>query len=115
MSRPQDLHPDTGPDHHRGTFAQLANTNILLVGGVRPSQVYWQGAGTFNVGAGASFQGIALAAEQVTIITGATVNGRILGQTGVALQQANIVQPNQNEGCGGSVTVTVTECRLGGQ
>lgn len=81
----------------------------MLVGGVRPSQVYWQVAGTFDV-QGASFQGIALAATQVTIGTGSTVNGRIFSQTGVALQDSNIMEPNQDDGCGASGTVTVTAC-----
>ena len=85
----------------------------MLVGGVRPSQVYFQVAGTFTIGSGAvgaSFQGIALAATQVTITTGSTVNGRIFSQTAIAIQDSNIMQPSENDGCGGNAgTVTVTE------
>lgn len=91
-----------------GTFSQLANTAIVLTGGVRPSQVYFQVAGTFTIGSsavGASFQGIALAATQVTVTTGSTVNGRIFSQTAIAIQDSNIMQPNENDGCGGTVTV----------
>ncbi|ORY25809.1 ice-binding protein [Naematelia encephala] len=92
-----------------GTFAQAANTAIVLVGGVTPSTVFWQVAGTLTVGAGAEFQGIALAATQVTLGTGTTVNGRILGQTGVAITDTHIMQP-QADTCS-STTVTVTACK----
>jgi hypothetical protein len=96
-----------------GTYAQAANTGIVLVGGVRPSTVFWQVAGTMEIGSGAtgaSFQGIALAATQITAITGSTINGRLLSQTAVALQDVNIMQPQDSANCGNSVTVTVTAC-----
>lgn len=92
-----------------GTFAQSANTRINLVGGVRPSTVFWQVAGTMEIGAGATFQGIALGATQITAITGSTVNGRLFSQTAIALQSASIREPQDSADCGGSVTVTVTE------
>jgi len=57
---------------------------------------------------GASFQGIILAATQVTIVSGSTVTGRIYSQTGIAIQNANIMQPQDN-GCG-ATTVTVSGC-----
>lgn len=97
----------------RGTFAQGANTGIVLVGGVRPSQVFWQVAGTMSIGSGAtgaSFQGIALGATQITVITGSTVTGRLLGQAGIAIQDSNIMQPMDN-GCDTAGTVTVTACK----
>jgi hypothetical protein len=90
----------------------MANTGIVLVGGVRAQDVFWQVAGTFTVGSGAqgaSFQGIALAATQITITTGSTVNGRLLSQTGIAIQDSNIMQPN-NDGCGAQ-TVTITSTK----
>lgn len=95
-----------------GTFAQASNTAIVLTGGLRPSQVYWQVAGTFTVGTtagGAQFQGIALAATQVTLNIGSSVNGRILSQTAVDIRDTNVMQPSENEGCGGTVTVTARE------
>jgi hypothetical protein len=94
-----------------GTYAQAPNTGIVLVGGVRPSQIFWQVAGTFTVGSGAvgaSFQGIALGATQVTLTTGSTVNGRIFSQTAVAIQDATIMQPQDNRADCGALTVTVT-------
>jgi hypothetical protein len=96
---------------YSGTYAQAPNTAIVLVGGVRPSQVFWQVSGTFTVGAsaqGASFQGIVLAATQVTLTTRSTITGRIYSQTGIAIQQTNIMQPQDGNSCGPS-TVTLTQ------
>ncbi len=93
-----------------GAYAQAANTAIVLVGGVSPSQVFWQVSGTLTVGSGAvgaTFRGIALGATQITLTTGSSITGRIFSQTGVAIQKADISQP-QDAGCS-SNTVTVTE------
>ena len=92
-----------------GTFAQNALTGIVLVGGVRPQDVFWAVADTFIVGSGAigaSFQGIALAATAVTIMPGSVVNGRLLSATSIAIQDSNIME--DNSGCS---AVTVTACK----
>jgi hypothetical protein len=98
-------------DRISGTFAQNARTGIVLVGGVRPRDVFWAVADTFTVGSGAigaSFQGIALANTAVTIMPGSVVNGRILSGTSVAIQDSNIMEDNR--GCSGQV-VTVIACK----
>lgn len=97
----------------RQTYAQAANTAIILVGGVRPSQVFWQVAGTFTVGdasGGATFNGIALSATQVTITTGSYFSGRILGQTGVALQQTYVQQPQDTASSCNTAPTASTSC-----
>jgi hypothetical protein len=63
---------------------------VFLSGGAVASNIFWNVPGAVVIGAGATFQGILLAATSVTLDTGATLNGRILSQTAVVLQQATV-------------------------
>ncbi len=45
------------------------------------------------MGTGAHFEGIALTQTQITMNTLATMNGRLLAQTLVALDQSTVTQP----------------------
>lgn len=92
----------------RGTYTQGANAIISLVGGLRPSQVFWQVTGAVTVGDGARFQGIILAKTSITFQTGASAVGRLLAQSAITLDQNSIQQP-QNDDC--NVPVTVTACK----
>jgi len=46
-----------------------------------------------TLGANSHFEGIVLCKTDVTAQTGATINGRLLAQTQVALQAATVTQP----------------------
>ncbi|KIJ25678.1 hypothetical protein M422DRAFT_273353, partial [Sphaerobolus stellatus SS14] len=63
---------------------------IILSGGALAKNVFWVVTGAVNVGGSSSFAGILLASTSVTLVTKSTLNGRILSQTAVALQQAVI-------------------------
>ncbi|MBF5041876.1 DUF3494 domain-containing protein [Aggregicoccus sp. 17bor-14] len=76
-----------------GDLTLAANTRITLAGGALAKNIFWQIAGRATFGAGAHFEGILLCKTDVTLQTGATMNGRILSQTQVALQQATVTQP----------------------
>lgn len=87
-------------------------TAIVLAGGVRPQDVFFAVAGTFAIGSdaiGAQFLGIALSAGQVTVFPGSSVQGRLLGQTGIAIQDSNIMA--RDDSCG-AVTVTARESKI---
>jgi len=73
------------------TLTQFKSTSVFLSGGARAENIFWQVPGAVLIGAGATFQGILLAATSVTLNTGATLNGRILSQTAVALQKAIVI------------------------
>jgi hypothetical protein len=45
------------------------------------------------MGTGAHFEGIVLTQKQITMNTGATMNGRMLAQTKIALDQATVTEP----------------------
>ncbi|KIJ29849.1 hypothetical protein M422DRAFT_268626 [Sphaerobolus stellatus SS14] len=64
--------------------------SIILSGGALAKNVFWVVSGAVNVGGTSGFSGILLAAIDVTLITGSTLNGRILSQTSVALQKATV-------------------------
>jgi hypothetical protein len=73
-----------------GDLVQAANTQVILEGGAKAENIFWQVAGTVEVGAGAHLEGVLLVKTCVTFITGSSLNGRIMSQTHVALQQATI-------------------------
>jgi hypothetical protein len=99
----------TGLTRHRGTYTQGANAIISLVGGVRPSQVFWAVAGAVTVGDGARFMGVMLAQTSITFQTGGSAVGRLLAQSAITLDKNSIEQPN-NDGCSVDQTVIVTAC-----
>jgi hypothetical protein len=77
-----------------GDLTMSAGKNVTLSGGARAKNIFWQVAGKTTFGANSHFEGIVLSKTDITLQTGATMNGRALAQTQVALQQAAITQPS---------------------
>jgi hypothetical protein len=76
-----------------GDLSMDAGKNVTLSGGARAHNIFWQVAGKATFGANSHFEGILLSKTDITLQTGATMNGRVLSQTQVALQQATLTQP----------------------
>lgn len=76
-----------------GGINQAAATRVTLTGGALAKNVFWQSAGAVSIGTTAHFEGIILAKTMVAVKTGASVNGRLLAQTAVTLQQNAVTQP----------------------
>ncbi len=76
-----------------GNVTMASAVRINLSGGARAKNIFWQVAGNVALGTTSHFEGILLCKTDVTLKTGATMNGRILSQTAVALQQATVTQP----------------------
>jgi hypothetical protein len=76
-----------------GTLKQANATRITLAGGALAKNVFWQAAGAVTIGTTAHFEGVVLAKTSIAANTGASVNGRLLAQTAVSLQQNTITQP----------------------
>jgi hypothetical protein len=76
-----------------GDLTMSSAKNITLSGGAQAKNIFWQVAGQVTVGANAHFEGIILCKTQVTLQTLATMNGRILAQSQVALDQAVVTIP----------------------
>ena len=76
-----------------GDMSIAANKKILLVGGALARNIVWVVAGKTEYGAGSHFEGIILGATSAVFKTGSTINGRVLVQTAVTLQQTTVNSP----------------------
>jgi len=76
-----------------GTLNQANATKVILSGGAKAKNVFWQSAGAVTIGTTAHFEGVVLAKTNIAVKTGASVTGRLLAQTAVTLQQNAITQP----------------------
>jgi hypothetical protein len=70
-----------------------SNKRITLAGGALAKNVFWQVAGSVEIGTGAHLEGIVLTQTAVALRTGASLNGRLLAQTAVTLDTSTVVQP----------------------
>jgi hypothetical protein len=66
---------------------------ITLTGGALAKNIFWQVAGTTTLGIGSHFEGIILCKTSITFQTSASINGRALAQTQVALDKNIVVKP----------------------
>ena len=76
-----------------GTLDQANATQVTLVGGALPKNIFWQVAGAVTLGTTSHFEGVVLAKTMIAVNTGASVNGRLLAQTAVTLQMNAVTQP----------------------
>jgi hypothetical protein len=66
---------------------------VLLAGGARAKNVFWQVSGRVELGTGAHVEGILLAQTSITLGTGASVHGRLLAQTAVNIDGSAVTEP----------------------
>lgn len=66
---------------------------VILSGGARASNVFWQVAGAATIHADAHFAGVILAKTSITLQTEASMDGRALAQTMVALDMNALTAP----------------------
>ena len=76
-----------------GTLTQAAATQVQLIGGALPQNVFWQVSSDVVMGTTAQMQGVILGKTLINLQTGATENGRLLAQTAVTLSQNKVTQP----------------------
>jgi hypothetical protein len=76
-----------------GNLFQAAGTNVILSGGAQAKNIFWQVAGYVTVGATAHMEGILLVKQFAAFQTGSSLNGRILSQSAVTLDQTTITAP----------------------
>ena len=76
-----------------GKLTQSNSTQVNLTGGALPKNVFWQVSGVVDIGTSALMQGVILAQTNIEVRTLGTVNGRLLAQTAVNLQQATVTAP----------------------
>jgi hypothetical protein len=67
--------------------------NVILSGGAQAQNIYWQVAGKVTLHSSSHFEGIILAKTGITLQTTATLHGRALAQTLVALDNNAVTAP----------------------
>jgi len=77
------------------TLVTTTDRRVILSGGAKASNVYWQVGSSATLGATSSFSGIIMADQSITMNTGASLEGRAFARTGaVTLNGSTIVTPN---------------------
>lgn len=76
-----------------GDLVMAAGKRITLSGGAQAKNIFWQVAGQVLIGTTAHFEGVVLSQTAITLQTGASLNGRALAQTMVALDSTTLVPP----------------------
>jgi cytoskeletal protein CcmA (bactofilin family) len=75
-----------------GVLTLATSTKVFLDGGVQAKNVFWQVAGNVAIGASSYMQGVILCKTNVVMVTASALTGRILAQTEVALQKAQVTE-----------------------
>lgn len=78
-----------------GDITQASATSVRLSGGAKAKNVFWQVGGGTGVAINTTghFEGTILAIKAITMNTGSSVNGRLLAQTNVTLDQTTVTKP----------------------
>jgi hypothetical protein len=76
-----------------GTLNESSGKGVILAGAAQAKNIFWQVSGAVTLGTTSHFNGILLGKTGITLQTGATMTGRALAQTLVALQKATLTKP----------------------
>jgi Ice-binding-like len=71
------------------TLTTTTNSTVTMINGAEPCHVYWQVGSSGTIGKGNAFAGNILAFASITLMTGASVAGRALAQTGAVTMDTN--------------------------
>lgn len=76
-----------------GTLNMSSAVRITLAGGAQAKNIFWQVAGAATLGTTSHFEGNILGKTGINLLTGASINGRLLAQTAVTLQKSTVTLP----------------------
>ncbi|KAL8290266.1 hypothetical protein RQP46_003205 [Phenoliferia psychrophenolica] len=80
-------------------LATGAASQILLIGGISPSNIFWVPTSTLGLGAASQFYGIALAGSALNVGAGALWNGAAYALSAASIGTA-VILSNPSGGCG---------------
>jgi Ice-binding-like len=97
------------------TLTTASASTVTLVNGAQACNVFWQVGSSATLGTGSQFRGSILALTDITVTTGATVEGRVLARNGaVTLDTNTITRPNCAAPTSATATPSATPTRSGG-
>jgi hypothetical protein len=67
-----------------------SGVQVILAGGALPQNIYWATFAAADLGTTSKFKGVILSKTSIAMKTGATINGRLLAQTQVTLDQTPV-------------------------
>ncbi len=73
-----------------GDLTVSSNVIVTLTGGARAQNIFWQVAGVVAIGTSAHFEGIILGKTGISMMNGASLNGRTLAQTAVTMDMNTV-------------------------
>lgn len=73
------------------TLTTTSGRAVILSGGARASNVFWQVGSSATLGTTSAFKGTIMADQSITLNTGATLNGRALARIGAVTLDGNAV------------------------
>jgi hypothetical protein len=62
---------------------------VILIGGAKAANIFWQVGSSATLGTTSSFQGTIMADQSITLNTGATLSGRALARIGAVSLAGN--------------------------
>ena len=73
------------------TLITASGRQVILIGGAQASNVFWQVGSSATLGTDSVFQGTILADQSITLMTGATLEGRALTLSGTVTLDSNTI------------------------
>lgn len=73
------------------TLTTAVNSTVTLINGTNACNVFWQVGSSATLNTATAFKGTIMAASSISLGTGATVNGRVLAESGAVTLLANSV------------------------
>ncbi len=77
----------------KGKLNISPNMRVILSGGAQAKNIFWQVTGAVTLDTNSHFEGNVLAQTNIAMLTGASLNGRLLAQTAATLQKNTVVKP----------------------
>ncbi len=76
-----------------GNLTMASGVSVVLSNGAVPKNIFWQVTEDVNLNSTSHMEGVVMSATAIHLVTGATVNGRLLAQTAVTLDANAVTQP----------------------
>jgi hypothetical protein len=73
------------------TLTTSVGSNVILTGGAQASNVFWQVGSSATLGVDSTFVGTILAADAITLNSGARLTGRALASSAAVTLNSNII------------------------